>query len=718
MKKMRQALLAVLLCFVLPLLPTEVRAETVINHDWGQEGSEVSFRLDSNGTMTIFGTGAMQDMDNGGSSFIEHVEDNYWPVTSVIIEEGITYIGNETFYGAQNLKSVAFPNSLEKIGNHAFCYCPKLTSIKLGTGLQETGIEVFLDCDALVSVTLPNTNVNYGRGLFNDCDNLQKVTIPAAQATISESMFEECRSLSSITLPNSITSIGGSAFELCTSLRSLQIPGSVTEIGPSAFEGCSSLTSITIPGSVERIDHRLFNSCYNLTSVMLCEGIREMGQNVFQMCMKLESVTIPSTVTEISSTFSMATYLKTIRFLGPAPSFNNAAFNECDATVYYPPDFPGWTTDVLQDYWGYITWVPYHRCYFDGLEPVFSRANNTHTWTCDVCGAKKTEACSMVYTILTEATRDNYGFRESSCSVCRGHYQEQYAYRISGLGRCETALAAAAELKNILGKDKFDTIIVASGINFADALAGSYLASNKEAPILLYAPGYAGVLASYISENLSSNGTVYILGGTAAVAADMEAAIAGHTVIRLAGADRLETNLAILEEAGVTDEEILICTAFNFADSLSASAVGLPILLVSNQLTEAQTTFLTGLNGNSLCIIGGESAVSSEIETALQSYGNVQRVSGENRSETSVAVANRYFDSAEYAVLAYSLNFPDGLCGGPLAYTLGAPMLLATPKLEAVTAAYISSNSVKKGLVLGGTAALSDNSVKIVLSLE
>ena len=719
MKLTKCTFLAIFLFTLLSLLPVTARAETVVFSDIGQEGSDVNARLDSDGTLTIYGTGAMWDytFDHYGT-FIDGIDEQFWPVTSLVIEEGITYIGDRSFYEAPNLKSVTFPNSLENIGYRAFSSCHKLTSIRFGTGLKSTDIEVFSYCDALTSVTLPNVDVDYGRHFFLGCKNLRTVVIPSVQTTISGNMFEDCRSLTNITLPRNLKSIEGGAFEFCTSLRSITIPNTVTEIGQSAFESCSALTSISIPGSVERIDHRAFEGCSNLTSVTLGEGIREMGQNVFQMCMKLESVTIPSTVTEIVSTFSNATYLKTIRFLGPAPRFNNAAFDYCTATVYYPAEFPGWTEDVLQDYWGDITWVPYHLCYFDGMEPVFNIESNTHTRTCDVCGATKTEACTLSYNILTEATRDNYGSRECTCSVCNGTYQEEYAYRLAGTGRCETALAAAAELKAVLGKEKFDNIIIASGINFADALAGSYLAAKKEAPILLYAPGYAGMLSDYVSDNLSDSGTVYILGGTSAVASDMDTALSGCAVIRLAGADRIGTNLAILNEAGVTEEEILVCTAFNFADSLSASAVGLPILLVGNQLTEAQNAFLSQLNGNNLCIIGGESAVSSQIEAALGHFGTVQRVAGANRSATSVAVAERFFTAPSHALLAYSLKFPDGLCGGPLAYALSAPLLLVTPGYESITGSYVSSSTIDNGLVLGGTAVLTDSSVKLTLSLR
>lgn len=719
MRLTKCAFVTVVLLLILSLLPVSANAATIVNHGWGKEGSEVSFRLDDKGVMTIFGTGEMEDMPhNRGHNFMEYVEHNYWPVTAVIVEEGITYIGDEVFYEAKQLKSVTLANSVERIGFRAFSDCPKLTTIKFGNGLIETDIEVFSYCESLTSVTLPNVDVDYGRFFFGHCTNLKNVTIPSAQTSIAASMFENCRSITSITLPKYITIIGGSAFQYCTSLRNINIPNSVTEIGNAAFSSCESLTSLTIPGSVLKIGARAFEHCYNLEKLTLSEGIRELGDSLFeQHCFKLKSVTLPSTITEINNAFYMATSLKSITFQSDAPEFLPQAFSDVTATVRYPNTYDGWTSNVLQNYGGTLTWVPYHLCNPNKLIPVYNADAHTHSWTCS-CGKVTTENCRYTKNILTEATRNQYGFREFTCSICSGYYQEPYAYRLYGTGRCETALAAAEELKSVLGKDKFDNVIIASGTNFADALAGSYLAAKKDAPILLYTKGYAGSLASFIDNNLNPNGTVYILGGTAAVASDMESALIGYSVTRLAGADRFATNQAILEEAGVSDEDILICTAYNFADSLSASAVGLPILLVGNELTEAQIQYLSNLGGNNMFIIGGAGAVSAEMEESLQTFGNVQRISGPTRSDTSIAVATQFFAAPSRALLAYSLKFPDGLCGGPLAYALGAPLLLVTPGMEHITAEYISSNPISNGIALGGTASLTDASVNTVLSLR
>lgn len=295
-----------------------------------------------------------------------------------------------------------------------------------------------------------------------------------------------------------------------------------------------------------------------------------------------------------------------------------------------------------------------------------------------------------------------------------------YIPRLCGDDRVKTAIEVADELKAVLGRETFDTIIIANGNNFADALTGSYLATVKEAPILLYRANGVALNEAYIADNLSENGIIYILGGTSAVPADVEESLneAGYNLQRLYGDTRYETNLKILEAAGVTDEEILICTGTEYADSLAASATGLPILMVNvnaDELLDSQVSFLEQYADNSFTIIGGSMAVSEKLEADIEAIvGEVDRINGSSREETSVKVAERYFENPEYVLVAYSRNFPDGLCGGPLAHAMNAPLLLVNSGKEAAAAAYVAENGIADGFILGGTAVVSNQSVKII----
>lgn len=292
--------------------------------------------------------------------------------------------------------------------------------------------------------------------------------------------------------------------------------------------------------------------------------------------------------------------------------------------------------------------------------------------------------------------------------------------RLAGSSRYETSFAIANQMKKVMGIDKFETIVLANSDSFADALAGSYLAAVKKAPIIIAKPKYAGIVCEYLNANLAAGGTIYILGGTTAMPDSIlnDLSVENAEPVRLEGKDRYATNLAILDKAHVSGKDILVATGQDFADSLSASATGLPILLVNGKpgktLSDAQKEFLANVEGK-IYIIGGESAVPvsmvEQIEVA--SGKKTERIAGGSRYETSVKIAEKFLKSAESAVVAYASTFPDGLCGGPLAYAVGAPLILTKDgKSEAPD--YTTGNNITSGYVLGGDGLISDGFAKTI----
>jgi len=141
-----------------------------------------------------------------------------------------------------SVTSVLIPNSVTSIGDNAFTFCFGLTTL-----------------------TIPDSVTSIGNGAFGACISLTSVTIPNSVTSIGDIAFQGCISLTSITIPNSVTSIGIGFFNGCTSLTSVTIPNSVTSIGSYAFSNCTSLTSITIPPSVNWIGEYVFANCIRLT---------------------------------------------------------------------------------------------------------------------------------------------------------------------------------------------------------------------------------------------------------------------------------------------------------------------------------------------------------------------------------------------------------------------------------------------------------------------
>ncbi|MBQ1341196.1 MAG: cell wall-binding repeat-containing protein, partial [Erysipelotrichaceae bacterium] len=162
------------------------------------------------------------------------------------------------------------------------------------------------------------------------------------------------------------------------------------------------------------------------------------------------------------------------------------------------------------------------------------------------------------------------------------------------------------------------------------------------------------------------------------------------------------------------------CTGKDYADSLSGSAVDMPILLVNDALTKEQTEFLSKIEGIKFHIVGGTSAVSAAVEKELAKYGEVvERFAGETRYETSTLLAEAFFENAMQAVLAYGVNFPDGLCGGVIAAKMGAPLIVTiSGDRRSYAADYCGERSISSGAVLGGSGLIDDVSVRKIFMMN
>lgn len=333
------------------------------------------------------------------------------------------------------------------------------------------------------------------------------------------------------------------------------------------------------------------------------------------------------------------------------------------------------------------------------------------------------------WTVTKQPTVTQTGLQMRTCSEC-GKKEitpiRKNSLRLSDSDRFGTSLAIAKQYRQENGNKLFSSVIIVSGMQFPDALSASYLASVKDAPILVTSSGDSVIngVADFIKKNCEKNATVYIVGGNGAVDTKMEKVLSGFNVKRVWGSDRFVTNLETIKEAGGKNNEIIIASGMNYPDALSASAVGKPILLVQGKtLNDQQKKFLQANPNTNAVIVGGTGAVSSEIEAQVKKLTKtVERLNGSNRYETSKMVADRFFGKNSASVmLSYGLNFPDGLCGGPLAAKYGAPLLLADNNNTSYAADYVSSvgkdaQSIISGSVtLGGKALISDESIKKII---
>ena len=194
-----------------------------------------------------------------------------YQIKKVVIENGVTNIGNWSFYGCTGLTSITIPNSVTSIGYAAFWGCSALTSVAISNSVTSIGGEAFHDCSALTSINIPNSVTSIGYYAFSGCKSLTFVNIPNSITSIKESTFENCSGLTSITIPNFVTSIGEWAFAECSGLTSITISDLVTSIRDGAFCDCFGLTSIIIPDLVTSIGDLAFYNCSGFTSIT-CEA--------------------------------------------------------------------------------------------------------------------------------------------------------------------------------------------------------------------------------------------------------------------------------------------------------------------------------------------------------------------------------------------------------------------------------------------------------------
>ncbi len=219
----------IIVCLILCLI-----APVTINAKKKHLGKKLYWEI-SDGVLTISGKGEMPD----NCYLIWKDESSF---EKVIIEDGVTSVGDWAFFTCYSLQSAIIPNTVTSIGRYAFWGCKDFRSL-----------------------TIPNSVTSIGEKAFALCINLE-VTIPNSVISIGEESFYMCYELKG-NIPNSVTSIGKKAFVFCSNLRSVEIPGSVSAIGDSTFYYCMGLQSVVIPNSVQKIGKGVFSDCFCLHSI-------------------------------------------------------------------------------------------------------------------------------------------------------------------------------------------------------------------------------------------------------------------------------------------------------------------------------------------------------------------------------------------------------------------------------------------------------------------
>ena len=311
----------------------------------GYSGENLKWTLDSDGKLTISGTGKMSNTAPWSSYSAS--------IKSVEILEGVTSIGAYAFQDCSGLTSIPLPSTVTNIGIRAFKGCSGLTSISLPEGVTSIGEQTFYDCSSLTSIPLPKGVTSIGNHAFSGCSRLTSISLPEGVTSIGNGAFSGCSSLISISIPKGVTSIGESTFSSCSSLTLISLPEDVKSIGRGAFYYCSDLTSISLPESVTSIGNYAFSGCSSLTSISIPEGVTSISESTFSSCSSLTSISIPSTVTSIGiSAFYHCSSLTSISLPESVTSIGNYAFSGCSrltSIVCHNPIPPSCGSDIFNN---------------------------------------------------------------------------------------------------------------------------------------------------------------------------------------------------------------------------------------------------------------------------------------------------------------------------------------------------------------------------------
>ncbi len=315
--------------------------------DSGSCGENAFWAYDS-GVLTITGTGEMDNWNPGQQPWYQYQES----ITSVVIDSGITSIGNFAFRGCRLLADVNLPNSLNSMGFEVFSNCTSLTSISLPDQISQINIKSFEGCFNLTDVTLPLNLNRIAGGAFSDCSNLSSITFPENLLRIESLAFSNCTNLTSIILPKSLNYLEGGVFNGCANITSILVAdgnetyssingllfsndGNTLILCPQGKTG-----SLSVP-NCSAIRQFAFSDCSNLTEIVLPESVVTIGQSAFSNCSKLSSITLQRNLAKIeNSAFAACNNLTNVYYTKNSSAWNSISIGTgnmalINASIHY-----------------------------------------------------------------------------------------------------------------------------------------------------------------------------------------------------------------------------------------------------------------------------------------------------------------------------------------------------------------------------------------------
>ncbi len=438
---MKKRFLAILLtlCMALTLFPeTAWAADIIASGTCGKSGSSLNWSLDSSGTLTISGTGEMEDYGPGNSAapWSTYSES----IRTLTFEDGITRIGKQAFFTCSNLDgSLTIPNTVTSIGKYAFSGLNFTGTLQLSENLTTIEDEAFYSCDGF-SGTL---------------------SIPSSVRTIGELAFAHCYGFEKIVIPNGVTSIGEAAFEFCYGVDrgSLTVPASVSSLGAFAFSHMGGITEFLVESGNTHYsvkDGVLFDKTQRTlvmypdekagSQYIIPDGVTEIADGAFEdsgnsvWVENLRSVVFPASISKIGYFAFVNCGCNDYYFKGNAPSIEKLDVFSSQDTLYYVLGTIGWTdSDAYDKEAG--TWNGYKLKTWDGIipggepEPPSSGDNSYYALTENrlfrVYALNSSYPCPVGFTVgVGEASYTGYQSGNHFCDDITAVIPESYSGNI------------------------------------------------------------------------------------------------------------------------------------------------------------------------------------------------------------------------------------------------------------------------------------------------
>ena len=231
--------------------------------DSGSCGKNATWELYKDGTLYIKGSGAMQDYNW-----------NYNETTKIVTTGAPWHDSHSA-----SVKKLVVEDGITSIGNDAFSDCESLASAELAEGIT-----------------------SIGDGAFTGCYDLEKINIPNSVTSIGYDAFDSCWTLPSLELPSGLSKLESSAVSF-TAFKELTVPHGVKVVDSYLATYNDNLTTVTLEEGVEEIWHRAFWGCEKLNNITIPRSVKKIEGEAFLECTSLKSVTISKNCNVASNAF-------------------------------------------------------------------------------------------------------------------------------------------------------------------------------------------------------------------------------------------------------------------------------------------------------------------------------------------------------------------------------------------------------------------------------